>query len=93
MVQIFLLMPLLVVLAWRLRGHTQARLLLIGVLVLTGALVLCAWLELWLIESALADLVNMKDRARQLATLRWGEVTIAAAAATALRLGYVARSF
>jgi len=91
-VQIFALLPLLMVLAWQLRRHAQARLLLLGTLILSGTLVLCAWLELWLIQAALTDLINMHDRARELVVLRWGEAAIAVAAAITLRLGYVSRS-
>ncbi|WP_295531571.1 hypothetical protein [uncultured Thioclava sp.] len=88
-VQIFALLPLLIVLIWQFRHHTQARLLLGGALILSAALVVCAWIELWLIEAALADLVNMADRARQLVILRWAEAALAFCAAITLRLGYV----
>jgi hypothetical protein len=91
-VQIFALMPLLMVLTWQLRHHTQARLLLLGTLASSGALVICAWFELRLIEAALHDLVNMGDRARELAILRWGEAVLAVGAAITLRLGYVSRA-
>ncbi|WP_417808684.1 hypothetical protein [Thioclava sp.] len=90
-VQIFALLPLLMVLAWQLRRHTQARLLLLGTLILSGALVVCAWFELWLIQAALTDLINMGDRAQQLVVLRWAEAALAVAAAITLRLSYVSR--
>ncbi|TMV88248.1 hypothetical protein FGG78_17410 [Thioclava sp. BHET1] len=88
-VQIFLLIPILAWLGWKLTGQRQARWLITLTLVLSLALAASGWIELWLIEAALIEPTDAQDRAMQLAALRWGEAGLALAAAISLRLSSI----
>lgn len=89
--QIFVMLPLLSLLAWTLRTHRQAQVLVSVAFLGVALLAVSGWIEMHAIAGAIRESVDAQDRLRGVAFLRCVEFAVALSAAIMVRLAWRAR--